>query len=245
MICGFVQCYNEESKGNLRRCLDNMQRYCDEIAFYDDGSTDNSVEVAKEYTGLILEGKENDFLNETAHKQQLLEFALKKRPDIDWFFWLDCDEVLDRKGTNSLRDFCEFASGADGYWFPEITLWRSDCWARKDYLGSGKFLRLWRNNGRLKFAVGKGLHLDLFPQGLGKQGLAPFTVIHYGYSTYRFIVDRWRERTAHGVPVEIRKKCLDESGLVLEHVSHELFPEGCEPKICKKPKPIEYGELLV
>lgn len=238
-ICGFVQCYNEESKGNLRRCLNNLQKYCDVIAVYDDGSTDDSIKVIKEYTDLILEGKENDFLNETTHKQQLLNLIEKEEPGIDWYFWLDCDEVLDRNGTKELRKFCESAS-ADGYWFPEITLWRSESWARKDYLGQGKFLRLWRNNGNLKFWLGKGLHLNLFPQGLHKQSIAPFNVIHYGYSTYEFIVNRWKERTKHGVPVEIRKKCLDESALVLEHVSDDLFPEGCEPKNCEKPRPIKY-----
>ena len=59
--------YNEVEKGNLRRCLNNISKFSDEIILFDDGSTDNSVEVAKEYTQHIILGRKNDFLNETIH----------------------------------------------------------------------------------------------------------------------------------------------------------------------------------
>jgi len=226
-------------RGNLKRCLNNLKEYCNYIAVYDDGSTDGSYKVLKEYGCDIIRGKPNDFLNETTHKQHLLSFALRLHPDIDWFFWLDCDEVLDANGTKNLRKFCEEAT-QDGYYFREITLWRSDCWARLDYLGFGKFLRLWRNNGNLKFNIKKGLHADLFPQGLGSTSESHYSIIHYGYATKKAIVDRWQERTKYGVPVDIRKKCLDESELQLVRVPNHMFPKGCKPKRIRRPDPIHY-----
>ena len=210
------------------------------MAVYDDGSTDGSCHGAlKKYDCLVLRSEKNDFLNETRHKQELLEFVLKQHKDIDWFFWLDADEVLDANGTKNLRSFCERAD-RDGYYFKEITLWRSDCWARMDYLGHGRFLRLWRNNGNLGFKIKTGLHADLFPFGIGSSGDAPFSVIHYGYATKEAIITRWKERTRYGVPVEIRKKCIDESGLQLARVPNHMFPRGCGPKRIEKPEPIQY-----
>ena len=239
-ICGFLQVFNEVEKGNLRRCLDNLKKYCDYIVVYNDGSTDNSLEMAKEYAEIVIDGNKNDFLNETTHKQQLLDKTLKWLTDIDWFFWLDADEVLDRSGTEQLRPFLENAD-KEGYFCPELTLWRSQCYVRRDYLGYGKFLRAWKNNGNLRFNIANKLHAVMFPQGLRTTSISPFSVIHYGYATKKAIVDRWHERTRLGVPVNIRKKGLDESNMVLEHLSHNIFPKGCEPTECIKPKEINYG----
>ena len=89
--------YNEADKGNLERCLINCKQWADDIVIYDDTSTDNSVEVAQKYTKHIIRGKVNNFCAELDHKQQLLELALTLNPD--WIMWMDCDEILDRKGT--------------------------------------------------------------------------------------------------------------------------------------------------
>ena len=96
-IVAFIQMYNEADKGNLERCLINCKQWADDIVIYDDASTDNSVEVAQKYTKHIIRGKVNKFCAELDHKQQLLELALTLNPD--WIMWMDCDEILDRKGT--------------------------------------------------------------------------------------------------------------------------------------------------
>jgi len=240
-ICGFLQVYNELEKGNLKRCIKNLKKYCDYIAVYDDGSTDGSTEYLLKQNCILIRDPKNDFLNETSHKQQLMDFVLENHKDIDFFIWLDADEVLDSNGTKNLREFC-IKADKEGYYFLEITLWRSDCWARKDYLGSGSFLRLWKNNGKLKFNISHELHADLFPQGLSTLGNARFKIIHYGYSTKKLIVDRFIERTEHGVSFDFRKRGIDETNMILEKVPHELFPEGCEPKRNEKPTPIKYPE---
>jgi glycosyltransferase involved in cell wall biosynthesis len=246
-LVGFLQMYNEVEKGNLRRCLDNLKRYCDDIVIYDDGSTDNSIEVAKEYTKHIICGETNDFKNEILHKQELLDLALTLDPD--WIFWLDCDEVLDNEGVEHIRYFCEnplIDGKAEGYIFPERTLWRSECYARKDYLGEGIFLRLWKVNPNLKFKSYYGLHGQQYPEGFNENyiSLIPFSIIHYGYSTLWQIIDRWLTRNSLGVSIEGREKCIDETNMVCEHISHKNFPEECKPVYCMKPAPVDYNHFI-
>src|SRR5688572_15102550 len=116
-----MQIYNESAHGNLSRCLESMSRYCDEIVLYDDGSTDDSVAVARQFTDLIIEGDTNDFSNELFHKQKLLELALSRNPD--WIFWMDADEVVERKGEEGgLRFLCENAGAHDSFAFREVNL---------------------------------------------------------------------------------------------------------------------------
>lgn len=240
-ICGFLKIYNELERGNLQRCLKNLKAYCDYIAVFDDGSTDNSREFLKEQCCDVIGSKKNDFLNERIDEQKLLEFALKTHPDIDWFILLDADEVLDANGTKNIRKFLEKVD-REGYYSREITLWRSDCWARIDYLGWGRFLRAWKNTGRIKFNQIRGLHVEWFERGPQTTGDMPFYTIHYGYATKEAIVRRWKKGTKLGITFEIRKKGIFEENMVLRHVPHHMFPPGCKPKICRKPKPIRYPE---
>ena len=222
-LCVFAQCYNELSKGNLLRWLSHVRQYADWVVVYDDGSTDGSADLLKREVDIFIDGRVNDFREEIAHKQALMDQCLKAEPPIDWFLWLDIDEVLDRIGTGSLREFCERA-GLQAYYFPEITLWRSGCWMRRDYLGQGTFLRLWRNDGKMRFPECHRLHGQQYPQGLVAQGDAFFSVIHYGYASTDQILSRWFTRNRLGVPVAGREPCLDESRMLLEHVPHDAFP---------------------
>ena len=59
-ICGFLQIYNELEKGNLKRCITNLKKYCDYIAVYDDGSTDGSFDYLVEQECILLKGAKND-----------------------------------------------------------------------------------------------------------------------------------------------------------------------------------------
>ena len=52
-LIGFLQIHNESENGNLIRVLNHMKKFCDEIVIYDDGSTDDSVEIASRYTKYI------------------------------------------------------------------------------------------------------------------------------------------------------------------------------------------------
>ena len=243
VICIFSQCYNELSKGNLKKWFKHVKGFAEIIAVYDDGSTDGSDVYLERHVDLLIKGGINNLKQETLHKQLLLEKCLAEFPNIDWFFWLDIDEILDASGTKNIKNFCEQAD-KEGYFFDEITLWRSNCWKRTDYLGSGKFLRLWKNNGKLHFKVEEGLHKQLYPKGLNNVGGSGYNVIHYGYSNLFDIIDRWFTRNSLGVSTVGREKCVDEKGIILEHVDHDCFPELCRPNECVKPEIIKYDMLM-
>ncbi len=238
-LCGFVQVYNEVERGNLHRCLRNLRAYCDDIAVYDDGSTDNSAAVARAMGCHVLRGDRNDHTQETLHKQRLLDF-IGERIAPDYVFWLDADEVLDADGTaGGVRALCD--GGPHSFDFEEVTLWRSHLWRRMDYLGRGRFCRLWRCDQPLRIPPAIGLHRQLYPNGLQIKP-APFKVLHFGYATREAIERRWIERTRLGVPKHIRARGIDESRMVLEPVPREWFPPGVEvPRREPMPTPIEYS----
>src|SRR5690625_3043001 len=82
-LCMIVK--NEEDV--LERCLDSVKNLVDEINIIDTGSTDRTVEIAKEYTDRVYHfewtGKFKDARNES------FRHATK-----DYILYLDADDVL-------------------------------------------------------------------------------------------------------------------------------------------------------
>lgn len=94
-LCMIVK--NEEDV--LGRCLDSVEDLVDEINIVDTGSTDRTVEIAKEYTDRVFffewTGKFKDARNES------FKYATK-----DYIFYLDADDVLldvDREKFKTLK----------------------------------------------------------------------------------------------------------------------------------------------
>lgn len=76
---------NEENL--LPRCLDSANDIVDEIIIVDTGSTDNTVEIARQYGAKIyIHPWENDF---SKHRNQSISYATG-----EWILYLDADEEL-------------------------------------------------------------------------------------------------------------------------------------------------------
>lgn len=226
-LVGFAQCYNELSRGNLRRCLDSMSKYCDAICVYDDGSSDGSTDVIASYSNVhLIRGQRNDFTNELYHKEALLKLTLDLNPD--WIFWMDFDEVIEKRGEDgALRDFAATAV-ADGYTFHEVNLWRSERYYRLDnQYNSGLFCRLWRNNGYLSYAPTFGLHHRQYPDGLRSIKDCDIQVIHYGFASDKNIIDKYHTYKANGQRGWPLFRLVDESSLALAKTKAEWL--GREP----------------
>ncbi len=236
-LIGMVTMFNESSRGNLRRCLDNMRRYCDEIAVFDDGSEDDSVAVAKEYTPHVLERGSNNYLHETRNRQKLLAFIMSRKPD--YVLWLDADEIMDKRATEGgIRALCETGLS---YEFDMVNIWRSTTWQRMDYLGHEWKIRLWKSDGKLSIPISDGLHQQVWPGNL-TVGKSDLLVLHFGYATREAIERRWRERSLHNVPIPWRRKGVDERGMKMIPVPLDLFPSGIDvPANEPMPTPISYA----
>jgi len=82
-VCMIVK----NAQGTLYRCLDSVKPIADEIIVCDTGSTDRTMEIAREYTDQVYSiAWEDDF---AAARNHSIEKATK-----DWTLWIDADEYL-------------------------------------------------------------------------------------------------------------------------------------------------------
>jgi len=82
--------FNEEDR--LGRCLDSVRSLADEIILFDSGSTDGTIDLARQYTDKIWV---TDWPGYGTQKQRALE-----RASMEWVLIIDADEALD----DELRD---------------------------------------------------------------------------------------------------------------------------------------------
>ena len=246
-ICGFLQVYNELEKGNLKRCISNLKKYCDYIVVYDDGSADSSVDYLEKEGCLVLRGEKNDFKDEIRHYQCLLDFALNKFLDIDWFFQIAADEILSREGIKKIKKICENAGKEiDGFSISQVNLWRGFGWYRTDFYQQS-FVRLWRNKLGIKYNIEYGLHHLQYPNGINNIKHIDYQdikILHYGFITDELLVETYKQRVKLGTPVNIAKMRIDETNLQLSKVNLDWFPEDVEIGNTEKPIKKFFGVLI-
>jgi glycosyltransferase involved in cell wall biosynthesis len=193
LIAGFLKIRNGILRGDLYRVILNMEQFCDELFVCDDASYDGTKEWLQEYlppSNLIcVPPEEWDFKNELYWKEQLLQLIHKNGP-FQYLWWQDGDEVLDARGTAGIRDLCKKHIGHNdiqGWRFHYTQFWRNTSYARTDdQFDDGYFIKLWRYDPQLTFAVTAGTHHQQFPQQMmgylqtGKIADAKWDVLHYG-----------------------------------------------------------------
>ncbi len=80
----------------LRRCLESCAHLFEDVVIVDTGSSDNTVDIAKEFTDRVFFHKwENDF---SKARNQSLSYASCK-----WVFIIDADEVLDPEAAQIIE----------------------------------------------------------------------------------------------------------------------------------------------
>ncbi len=91
---------------NLPRCLANLERFCDHIVAYDDGSTDDTVEILKAHPKVRhVVSFEKGFYHETMDRSISLALATLTNPD--WIFRIDPDEELEDRGIELIPKLME------------------------------------------------------------------------------------------------------------------------------------------
>ncbi len=225
-LIGFLQMYNEGKSGNLRRCLPHLKEICDDIVIYDDASTDESVSVARQVTSNIIISEANDFTREIFQKQQLLDLAISLNPD--WIVWLDADELFERKGElGGVRALCQYGTehDIDGFAFLMYNLWKNERNYRVDELWFKNWqVKLWRNNGKLKFDLKEGLHNIGYPSGMSDVHRTDIKVIHYGFSSEEKVNNKYSRYKSYGQTGRWLERITDETDLVLNKLSIDWLP---------------------
>jgi len=156
----------KDEEKSIKRCLDSIKDYVDEIIVVDTGSTDHTVEIVSEYTDKIYHHIwENDF---SKHRNQSIQYAT-----CDWIVYIDADEQL-HKGAELKNYIPKDGSDAVGFQI-------------HDFNGAGELLcicetvRMWRNGLGIHF---QGIvHNQLV--GVKRARMTPLRINHNGYKQSR------------------------------------------------------------
>lgn len=85
---------NEEE--NIARCLNSVRGIADEIVIFDEGSTDNTVKIAKSFGAQVFRAKHESIFHITKEKAN-------KKAKGDWILQLDADECVSPKLTLEIK----------------------------------------------------------------------------------------------------------------------------------------------
>ena len=130
-VTACIVTFNEEK--NIRRCLDSVA-WCNEIVVVDSFSTDRTVEIAREYTDIVIQ---REWPGYRAQK----EFA-RQQGHSEWSLLLDADEVISPELKKEIFQTLDHPQ-ADGYEMPRLT-WHLNKWIRHGDWYPDRKLRLYR-----------------------------------------------------------------------------------------------------
>lgn len=257
-ITAFLQTRNNVDNGYLERCLTSMSLVADEICLYDDASDQDVWPIYKRFNCTVVRGHRQAFHRELYHKAQLLQTAVRYRPD--WIVWFDTDAVLGKlwEDRNVANQILESAAG-QGFvrlFLHNANLWRSNWWHRTDC----SFYALWhcvffKNTGELHYRPVPMLHQAQFPRAwrderknaLVDNAQTQFDevhgqLLHFGFSTEEEIARKWYTYRAQGQTGGRLDRLVTETGMVnpytgkhedfkLERVEEDWIPEWLRPQL--------------
>ncbi|KKS96838.1 hypothetical protein A3B05_01030 [Candidatus Giovannonibacteria bacterium RIFCSPLOWO2_01_FULL_43_160] len=91
------------SGGTLRRCLDSLKDFT-EIIICDGNSTDNTLEIAREYGAKIVKQYDSDEPNLRCEKDKAnVRMRNMRAASYDWYFFMDSDDILPDGITEEIR----------------------------------------------------------------------------------------------------------------------------------------------
>jgi glycosyltransferase involved in cell wall biosynthesis len=173
-ISAVISAFNEEK--NIERCLKSLA-FADEIVVVDNGSTDNTAEIAKKYTDKIFTQKNNP-----AEIDLQKNFGFTKATG-DWILSIDADEEVSEELAGEIKRVLgtkpSMLSNINGFWIPrknlmfgkwikENTGWYPDYQLRLFRKGQGKY-------------ESKAVHKDLFIEGETEK--LKEHIIHHNYDS--------------------------------------------------------------
>lgn len=176
-ITGLIPCKNEQR--NIRECLESLYPITDEILVADSGSTDRTLEIARQFDKVRVIEREyrtsGDFKNWAIPQAQH-----------EWIILLDADERL----TESLRTEIVTtlkAPTCDGYWIYRANHFMGHPVPYGDS-GTDKVVRLFRRDlGRYEGPSDHGeVHLSTGPVGVLNEKMLHYTCWDYDQVFQKF-----------------------------------------------------------
>ncbi|MHB0861941.1 tetratricopeptide repeat-containing glycosyltransferase family 2 protein [Paenibacillus sp. SEL3] len=170
----------------LRRCLDSVKDKVNQIIIVDTGSTDETVNIAKEYTTDVYHMDWSN--NFAAARNESIKYATT-----EYILVLDADEYLEE--TADLQK--EIASGED-YYFTKIHNIMSF-----DRALNHLAIRIFLNNKDLYYQNRLHEHLNIMDEGLNfKSGQAELVIMHTGYTDEMM---EGREKAKRNLPLMLKE----------------------------------------
>lgn len=209
--------YNEEA--NMKRCLASVADIADEIIIVDGGSSDKSVEIAKQFTRYITITDNPPIFH--INKQKALDMCHG-----EWILQLDADEVLDAKLKEEIKETIAAKNAKDGYYIPRRNYFLGD-WLRKGGQYPDYVIRLFRS-GKGRFPQ-KSVHEQI--EISGTVGHLRNPLDHYSYTS---IPHYWKKAYIY-IQLSAREKGISAFGYLFMkpigtflsiYIRHKGFVDG-------------------
>lgn len=173
--------FNEES--NLRSCLESVENLAWEIVVVDGGSTDRTIEVAKEFNARIIHSNNPPVFH--TNKNKAIDASSG-----DWILQLDADEVVGSELREEIKEAISRISDINGYWIP-----RKNFFLGKFLTKGGQYpdytLRLYRKSyGRLP---GKDVHEQA--EVAGRVSYLKNDLLHFADKDFSAYMERFNKYT--------------------------------------------------
>ena len=203
----------------LPQCLDSVKDLVDEIIIVDTGSTDRTMEIAREYGAKIYEHPwQNDF---SFHRNQTIEYSTS-----DWVLIIDADEELDPSEHRTIRQ----AIKRRDIEAISFVVYNKIQMGRVGFLNSH---RMFRNGRGYKYHGIVHNQLDI----AGKTLMSQFKVIHHGYG----LSDEQMEKKGRRSEALLLKQLEENPELTFPHFNLAQIYRGLgEPK-----KSLEHAKIVI
>lgn len=104
-IAVLIMAKNEKKR--LHVTLESIKNFADSLIFFDTGSEDNTIEIAREFcekNKIVFRLKQGNFVNFCVSRNESLDFA-DSFEDVDYIFLMDVNDEL--RGADNLRKYAE------------------------------------------------------------------------------------------------------------------------------------------
>ncbi|MNH99453.1 Glycosyl transferase family 2 [compost metagenome] len=176
-----------ESGRYLKRVIAEHRKYIDEVVIIDDGSTDDTADICREYfAGIpihLVSNTSSKFSNEVELRKQQWQETISTNPE--WILNLDADEMFEKRFAEELPKLLN-QTHTDAFCFRLYDFWNEDHYREDGYWSSHKTYRPFLIRYRPDFEYTwkeTPQHCGRFPNNIFKlpNALSDIRLMHFGW----------------------------------------------------------------